>query len=38
MGFIDRDALMQCAGEFGENDYGRYLRDVVNEDPAPVRL
>ena len=37
-GFIDRDALMQCAGEFGENDYGRYLRDVVNEDPAPVRL
>ena len=36
MGYIDRDRLLALAAEYSKNDYGRYLRDVANEDGLPL--
>ncbi len=35
-GYIDRDRLLAIAEGYAKNDYGRYLREVAQEDVAPL--
>jgi glucose-1-phosphate thymidylyltransferase len=35
-GYIDRASLRATAAEYSKNDYGRYLRDVAEEDGLPL--
>jgi len=36
LGFIDRTQLLVLAAELAQNDYGRYLMDIANEDGQPL--
>ena len=36
LGFIDRTQLLVLAAELAQNDYGRYLMDIANEDGHPL--
>lgn len=35
-GFIDATGLERAIGKLGKSDYGRYLRGILTEGPAPV--
>jgi glucose-1-phosphate thymidylyltransferase len=35
-GYIDRSRLLAIAESYAKNDYGRYLREVAQEDVAPL--
>jgi glucose-1-phosphate thymidylyltransferase len=36
LGYIDRERLLEIAQDYSKNDYGRYLRDVADEDGLPL--
>jgi glucose-1-phosphate thymidylyltransferase len=36
LGYIDRGQLLALASEYSQNDYGRYLAEIANEDGTPL--
>jgi glucose-1-phosphate thymidylyltransferase len=36
LGYVDAEQLLRLAAPFGQSEYGRYLRQLV-EEPDPVR-
>jgi glucose-1-phosphate thymidylyltransferase len=36
LGYIDRGQLLALASEYSQNDYGRYLAEIADEDRLPL--